>query len=80
LNSPTRRLDTLGKICPLPILLTAKEMKLLAVGDTLEVVGDDPVIADDMPIYCFRAGHKLLELVENDDGTILCRLEKQNPE
>lgn len=76
MSQPARRLDALGKICPLPILLTAKEMHQLAVGETLEVLGDDPAIADDMPIFCYRAGHKLLEMVEGDDGTVRCLLEK----
>ena len=73
-----RHLDTTGSVCPLPILLTAKALLDLAVGETLEVVGDDPAILDDMPVYCLRAGHRLVEMVEEDDGDrILCRIEKQ---
>lgn len=80
MSQAARRLDATGKLCPLPILLTAKEMHQLAVGETLEVVGDDPAIADDMPIYCYRAGHKLIEMVENEDGSIRCRIEKLRQE
>ncbi len=70
------QLDTRGKVCPLPILMTAKAMMQLDPGDVLEVVGDDPVIADDMPIYCYRAGHRLLSLDEEEGGLIRCRIEK----
>jgi tRNA 2-thiouridine synthesizing protein A len=75
------RLDTTGKVCPLPILLTAKAMLRLAVGEVLEVVGDDPAIAEDMPIYCVRAGHRLLSLEEDPEtGEVRCRIEKVMPE
>ncbi len=70
------QLDTTGKVCPLPILLTAKAIKDLAVGDLLEVVGDDPAILDDMPIFCFRAGHRLVAMEEEAGGLIRCRIEK----
>lgn len=70
------RLDTQGTVCPLPILLTAKAMLRLQVGQVLEVLGDDPAILEDMPVYCFRAGHRLLEMEEEEDGVIRCRLEK----
>ncbi len=79
MSSP-RKLDTLGQVCPLPILLTAKALKELQVGDLLEVVGDDPAIADDMPIFCFRAGHRLLKLDEEETGLVRCTIEKGRTE
>jgi tRNA 2-thiouridine synthesizing protein A len=69
-------LDTTGKVCPLPILMAAKAMLKLAVGQVLEVTGDDPAILEDMPVYCFRAGHRLLAMEEEDGGLIRCRIEK----
>lgn len=76
MSDPVQTLDTTGKVCPLPILLTAKAIKDLRVGELLEVVGDDPAIADDMPIFCFRAGHRLVALEEEESGLIRCRIEK----
>lgn len=61
-----RHLDVTGKLCPLPILLAAREMRKLQPGDLLEVVGDDPGIKEDMPLWCERAGHRLLEMVEEE--------------
>ncbi|HWM92282.1 MAG TPA: sulfurtransferase TusA family protein [Thermoanaerobaculia bacterium] len=72
------RLDVLGLFCPLPILLAAREMKRLQPGDLLEVVGDDPGIREDMPVWCERAGHRLLEL-EEEDGKIRSLVEKGQP-
>jgi tRNA 2-thiouridine synthesizing protein A len=71
----TRHLDVLGTFCPLPILLAAREMMRLAAGDRLEVVGDDPAILEDMPVWCERAGHRLVEIAERE-GKIISLVEK----
>lgn len=69
-------LDTLGKVCPLPILMTAKAMLDLRAGDHLTVVGDDPAMLDDMPVFCYRSGYRLVTMNEAEDGTIRCEIEK----
>ena len=71
-------LDVTGALCPLPILLAAREMRKLQPGDLLEVVGDDPGIREDMPVWCERAGHRLLEM-EEADGRIRSLVEKGEP-
>ena len=71
----TRHLDVIGTFCPLPILLAAREMLRLAAGDRLEVVGDDPAILEDMPIWCERAGHHLVAITERE-GKIISLVEK----
>jgi tRNA 2-thiouridine synthesizing protein A len=72
------RLDVLGALCPLPILLAAREMRKLQPGDLLEIVGDDPGIREDMPVWCERAGHRLVEM-EEEDGRIRSLVEKGEP-
>ena len=72
---PRHHLDVTGLFCPLPILLAAREMRKLQPGDLLEVVGDDPGIREDMPVWCERAGHRLLEL-EEEEGQIRSLVEK----
>jgi tRNA 2-thiouridine synthesizing protein A len=76
LSAPiTRQLDVTGTFCPLPILLAVREMVQLATGDRLEIVGDDPGILEDMPIWCERAGHRLIEISERE-GKIISIIEK----
>ncbi len=70
-----RHLDVTGTLCPLPILLAAREMRKLVPGDLLEIVGDDPGIKEDMPIWCERAGHRLLEM-EEEGGRVRVVVEK----
>ncbi len=74
-STPHEFLDTLGTICPLPLLMSAKAMLRLEPGQILEVVGDDPAILEDMPIFCLRAGHRLVEMVE-EEGVVRCWIEK----
>jgi tRNA 2-thiouridine synthesizing protein A len=77
--SPTRHLlDVTGTFCPLPILLSVREMRKLQPGDLLEVVGDDPGILEDMPVWCERAGHRLVELRE-EEGRVVSLVEKGTP-
>ena len=70
-----RHLDVTGTFCPLPILLAAREMLRLTAGDRLEIVGDDPGILEDMPVWCQRAGHRLVEISERQ-GKIVSVIEK----
>lgn len=71
-----RRLDVLGLFCPVPILLAAREMQKLQPGDLLEVIGDDPGIHEDMPAWCDHAGHRLVEMVDEEEGRIRSLVEK----
>ena len=64
-----------GTFCPLPILLAVREMVRLRAGDRLEIVGDDPAILEDMPIWCERAGHRLVAIAEQE-GKIVSIVEK----
>lgn len=75
LNTLTQKLDTTGKVCPLPILLTARRIRQLEPGEVLEVIGDDPGIVVDMPSWCQETGHRLIDLVRRGDQ-IVCRVEK----
>lgn len=52
LPEPTLTIDTSGKLCPQPIVETAKAMKALPAGAVLVVVATDPGIALDMPMWC----------------------------
>jgi TusA-related sulfurtransferase len=79
LSRPPHHLDVLGLFCPLPILLAAREMQKLRPGELLEVVGDDPGIREDMPAWCDRAGHRLLEMADEAEGRIRSLVEKGEP-
>ena len=52
-DSPAQTLDTLGRVCPYPLLLTKKALEKLASGQTLKVLCDAPASAEySIPRYC----------------------------
>jgi len=45
---PDRTLDCLGLYCPEPVFKTRMELDELKIGETLEVVADDPAAEEDI--------------------------------
>lgn len=62
----TRTLDVRGRSCPLPIIDTAKAIKDLKPGETLEVLATDPGAKTDFPAWSSTTGNPLLEQSEED--------------
>ena len=50
--APARTIDTSGRLCPFPIVETAKAVRGLEEGAVLLVIATDPGIAQDMPMWC----------------------------
>jgi tRNA 2-thiouridine synthesizing protein A len=49
---PTLTLDALGKKCPIPIIMLADRIREVPVGQTIEVLADDPAAKTDLPAWC----------------------------
>lgn len=62
------RLDCLGLFCPIPILKTRETMKSMVVGQTLEMLSDDPASEADVKAWTARTGQELLEI--DKDGAV----------
>ncbi len=62
--TPARTLDTSGRLCPFPIVETARAVKALEVGAVLCVIATDPGIAIDMPMWCKATRHEHLGTFE----------------
>jgi tRNA 2-thiouridine synthesizing protein A len=50
--SPALTLDALGKKCPIPIIMLADRIRDIRIGDTIEVLADDPAAKTDLPAWC----------------------------
>lgn len=60
-------LNTVGQLCPMPIIMTSKKMKELHSGDVLEVLSNDAGIIKDMPAWCSSTKNEYIGLVEEGD-------------
>jgi tRNA 2-thiouridine synthesizing protein A len=69
-------LDVRGLLCPIPVIRTAARMRDFPPGARLEVVGDDPAISEDMPVWCERTGNALIS-IERDGALVRCVVEKR---
>lgn len=63
-TAPTT-LDCRGERCPGPILQLARQARLSAPGDVIEVLSDDPAFAMDVRSWCRSAGGTLISLVDD---------------
>ncbi len=53
-------LNTLGLICPEPIMLLHKTIRKAAAGDVIHVTANDPATTRDIPNFCRHLGHTLI--------------------
>jgi tRNA 2-thiouridine synthesizing protein A len=66
-EAPKETLDTLGRVCPYPLLLTKKALEKLASGQTLKVLCDAPASAEDsIPRFAEKQGYTF-EAVKLED-------------
>ena len=55
-----RRLDCVGLYCPEPVFRTRMELDEMKVGETLEVVADDPAAESDIQSMVERLEQEIL--------------------
>ena len=63
-----RTLDCIGLYCPTPVLKTREEIDRIAIGDTLEVLTDDPAAEEDIKAWAKRTGQRILEIGKIEEG------------
>ncbi len=63
-NRPTLSLDALGKKCPIPIIMLAERIRDVTIGQTIEVLADDPAAKTDVPAWCALKSHEFVQSAE----------------
>ena len=53
--------DVTGKVCPLPLITMAKEVRTMHKGQVLSIVGDDPIFEESVIDFCREGAHELLD-------------------
>lgn len=67
-------LDTIGLLCPLPVLKARKKLISMKNGEVLRMLANDPASIIDVPHFCLEAGHILLSHeAENGQLSFLIR-------
>lgn len=61
-------LDTLGLLCPLPVLKARKQLNAMQPGQVLRLLASDPAAIVDVPHFCTESGHELLGVEEAGKG------------
>jgi tRNA 2-thiouridine synthesizing protein A len=68
-EAPAQTLDTLGRVCPYPLLLTKKAMEKLSSGQVLKVLCDAPASAEDsIPRFVDKSGYTMETVKIEDKG------------
>lgn len=68
MSDTMQTLDVKGASCPIPIVKTAKAMKLMSAGDTLEIFATDPGVEPDMKAWSKQTGNELMSIEQQGGG------------
>lgn len=60
-DAAAERLDTLGLLCPLPVIRTQDRVREMAPDTLLEVLATDPGALHDIRAWCRVHGHNYLD-------------------
>jgi len=65
----TRTIDARGMPCPGPLMSLIGATREGEVGDVIEVLSSDEGSRTDIPAWVAKAGHEMVEVVEDDGFT-----------
>lgn len=63
----TREIDARGTYCPGPMMELIRAVREAQVGDVIAVLSTDSGSQRDIPQWCAKAGHELLEVAHLGD-------------
>ena len=63
---PTNVVDARGVSCPGPLLEAKKGIGTVKVGETLEILSNDPGSREDIPKWANKVGHEYLGFLSVD--------------
>ena len=63
-----KELDCLGLFCPEPVFQTRIQLDAMEIGETLEIIADDPASKSDIENLAKNLGQEILE--SNQEGEV----------
>lgn len=64
-----KELDCLGLFCPEPVFQTRMQLDEMKIGETLEIIADDPAAKSDIENLAKNLGQEILESVQEGEVT-----------
>ncbi|MBL4615385.1 MAG: sulfurtransferase TusA family protein [Magnetovibrio sp.] len=65
--SERKLIDARGSFCPGPLMELIAALKLMQLGDEVEIYSTDQGTAKDVPEWCAKVGHEAIESGEKND-------------
>jgi tRNA 2-thiouridine synthesizing protein A len=73
-EAPSQTLDTLGRVCPYPLLLTKKALEKMSSGQVLKVLCDAPASAEDsIPRFAEKNGFSFESVKVSDQWELFIK-------
>lgn len=69
-DSPDRRLDVCGLLCPIPVVRARQALKSMEADQVLEVLATDPLAELDLTVMCEHGGHRMIVAERLADGRL----------
>jgi TusA-related sulfurtransferase len=66
---PDKTLDCIGLFCPEPVFKTRIQLDEMKIGETLEILADDPAAKSDIENLAKNLGLEILNATQNGDVT-----------
>jgi len=63
-------IDTSGYSCPINLAMVSRKLKGLEIGDTLEIISDDPEFRRQIKTWSYETGNHLIDFKQNEDVCI----------
>ena len=73
-DSDMQIIDARGTLCPQPLVLTRRALRLAARGALLEIWATDPLASLDIEALCMRGACQYLGCTTGDDGLQCIRI------
>jgi tRNA 2-thiouridine synthesizing protein A len=64
-----KKIDCIGLFCPEPVFNTRLELDQMEIGETLEVIADDPAAKSDIENLAKNLGQEVLESFQEGEVT-----------
>ena len=73
---PDETIDCQGLFCPEPVFRTRLKLDEMNIGETLEVIADDPAAKSDIETLVKNLGHEILSINEEEDDVVKIVIKK----